>query len=108
MPLSTSGAHLGKQDFFEYDDVKVTNASCMTCSHEVRYNSVTSVKTKIDKPSRLSGIYILVDGLGIAVNAPAVGIAVVAVVAAAAAAAAALYLYIQKMVYHAMLTRKNL
>ena len=94
---------MGKQDFFEYDDVKVTSASCMTGSHGVRYNSVTSVKKKIDKPSRLSGIYILVDGLGIAVNAPAVGIAVVA-----AAAAAALYLYIQKMVYHAMLTRKNL
>ena len=63
-------------------------------------NSVTTVKTKIDKSSKLSGIYILVAGLSIAVSTPGLGIAVVA--------AAALYLYIQKMVYHAMLRSKNL
>lgn len=46
------------QTFFEFDDVKVTNVRFMTGVQTFAMNNVTSVKTKIDKPSRFGGILI--------------------------------------------------
>jgi hypothetical protein len=68
----------------------------MTGGQTFAMNNVTSVKTQINKPSRIGGILVLIVGLGIAVTNPEIGIAVIA--------AAALYLYMQKTVYHVMLT----
>jgi hypothetical protein len=85
-----------EKTFFEYEYVKVTNARFMTGGQTFAMNNVTSVKTQINKPSRLIGILIYIIGIGIAVTNPALGIAVVS--------AAALYMYMQKRVYHVMLT----
>lgn len=81
--------------FFEYEDVKVTNARFISGSQTYAMSNVTSVKAFEQKPKRLGGILVLVVGLAIAVNSPAVG-AVIAI-------AAAIYLYTQKTVFHVML-----
>ena len=86
---------MAEQTFFEYEDVKVTNARFISGSQTYAMSNVTSVKAFEQKPKRLWGILLLVIGLLVAINAPVVGIVI--------AAGAAIYLFMQKTVYHVML-----
>jgi len=86
---------MDEKTFFEYEDVKVTNARFISGSQTYAMSNVTSVKAFEQKPNRLAGIVVLVIGVSIAINTPAVGSLI--------AAAAAIYLYLQKTVYHVML-----
>jgi len=81
-----------EQTFFEYGDVKVTNARFINGGQTYAMSNVTSVKTFEEKPSRLGGVLALIVGLGVAVNTPVIGIVI--------AAGAALYMYLQKTVFH--------
>ena len=81
--------------FFEYEDVKVTNSRFISGSQTYAMSNVTSVKAFEQKPKRWGGILVLVIGLAIASNTPAVGLVIAAV--------AALYLYMQKTMFHVML-----
>lgn len=85
-----------KKTYFEYEDVKVTNARFITGSQTFAMSNVTSVKAFEQTPKRLGGILILIVGLAIANQSPVVGIAI--------AATAAFYLYKQKTMYHVMLS----
>ena len=85
-----------EKTFFEYEDVKVTNARFVTGGQTFAMNNVTSVKNHKQTPSRWVGILMLLVGIGAAFNAPIVGIIIIA--------AAAYYLYQQKTTYHVMLT----
>lgn len=88
-----------EKTFFEYDDVKVTNARFITAGQTYAMNNVTSVKSMTKKPPRLGGVVLLLVGLLMAVgnaNAPWFG--------AILAVGAAYYLYQQKTTYHVMLT----
>lgn len=85
-----------EKTFFEYDDVKVTNARFITGGQTFAMNNVTSVKTRTKKPSRWGGIFILLIGLSMMAANALFGLAIVA--------AAAYYLYKQKTIYDVMLT----
>lgn len=86
---------MAEQTFFEYDDVKVTNARFISGGQTYAMSNVTSVKAYEQKPKRLLPIIVLVIGSVVAINVHIPGIAI--------AAAAAIYLYLQKTVYHVML-----
>jgi hypothetical protein len=86
---------MAEQTFFEYEDVKVTNARFISGSQTYAMSNVTSVKAFEQKPKRLLGICILIVGLIAAFSAPVVG--------AVIALAAVVYLLMQKTVYHVML-----
>jgi hypothetical protein len=86
---------MDEKTFFEYDDVKVTNARFISGSQTYAMSNVTSVKAFEEKPSRLWGIVALLIGLAIASSNATVGLIITA--------AAAFYLYWQKTVYHVML-----
>nr|WP_319566558.1 DUF6232 family protein [uncultured Rhodoferax sp.] len=86
---------MDEKTFFEYDDVKVTNARFISGSQTYAMSNVTSVKAFEEKPNRLWGIVALLFGLAIASNNAAVGLVI--------AASAAFYLYKQKTTYHVML-----
>lgn len=86
---------MDEKTFFEYEDVKVTNARFISGSQTYAMSNVTSVKAFEQKPKRFSGVLVLIISLAVAINTPAVGLVI--------AAAAALYLYMQKTMYHVML-----
>lgn len=86
---------MDEKTFFEYEDVKVTNARFISGSQTYAMSNVTSVKAFEQKPKRLGGIVILIVGLAVAINTPVVGLVI--------ASAAAVYLYMQKTMYHVML-----
>jgi Family of unknown function (DUF6232) len=86
---------MDEKTFFEYDDVKVTNARFISGSQTYAMSNVTSVKAFEETPKRFGGIAVLLVGLAIAVNAPVLGFII--------AAAAAYYLGQQKTMYHVML-----
>jgi hypothetical protein len=86
-----------ERTFFEYEDVKVTNARFISGGQTFAMNNVTSVKPYEKKPSRLGGILVLLVGLIIMVNANIpTGVLI--------AGAAAFYLYQQKTIYHILLS----
>lgn len=85
-----------EKTFFEYDDVKVTNARFVSGSQTFAMSNVTSVKTLTDKPSRILGVLIVLIGIVIAISSSAGVGAVIAVIAG-------IYLYLQKTTYHVML-----
>jgi hypothetical protein len=85
-----------EKTFFEYEDVKVTNARFVTGGQTYAMNNVTSVKTHKQTPSRLVGVLVLIVGFGVAVSNWVIGIIIMA--------ASAYYLYQQKTTYHVMLT----
>lgn len=83
--------------FFEYGDVKVTNARFINGGQTYAMNNVTSVKPYEKKPSRIGGILVLLIGVIIMVNFSLVtGLLI--------NAAAAYYLYQQKIIYHILLS----
>lgn len=90
---------MDEKTYFEYEDVKVTNARFITGGQTFAMSNVTSVKASEQKPKRLGGILILLVGLGIVNQSLVVGIAIVA--------AAAFYLYKQKTMYHVMLSTSS-
>ena len=57
---------MDEKTFFEYDDVKVTNARFISGSQTYAMSNVTSVKAFEEKPSRLWGIVALLIGLATA------------------------------------------
>jgi hypothetical protein len=84
-----------EKTFFEYEDVKVTNARFISGSQTYAMSNVTSVKAFEEKPKRLWGVLALVVGLAVAINSAAIGVFICLV--------AAIYLYMQKTVFHVML-----
>jgi hypothetical protein len=81
--------------YFEYEDVKVTNARFISGSQTFAMSNVTSVKAFEKKPSRLGGILVLLVGL-LCLGAQAfIGVLIML--------AAGFYLYKQKTVFHVML-----
>ena len=87
---------MDEKTFFEYEDVKVTNARFVTAGQTFAMNNVTSVKTRKDSPKRWPGILVVVIGLAMLASNPFAGIPIVFV--------AGYYLYQQKTTYHVMLT----
>lgn len=81
--------------FFEYGDVKVTNARFITGSQTYAMSNVTSVKAFEEKPNRFGGILVLIVGLLLALSIPVPGLVI--------AALAGFYLYSLKTYYHVML-----
>lgn len=86
---------MDEKQFFSYEDVKVTNARFVNGNQTYAMSNITSVKSFVEKPSRLGGVIVLLIGLGIAMSSPVVGMII--------AALAAAYLYQQKTKYHVML-----
>jgi len=86
---------MDEKQFFSYEDVKVTNARFVNGNQTYAMSNITSVKSFVQKPSRLGGIIVLVMGLAIVMNTPIVGLAI--------AGSAAVYLFQQKTKYHIML-----
>ena len=84
-----------EKEFFNYEDVKVTNARFVNGNQTYAMSNITSVKSFVQKPSRLGGVIVLLVGLAIALNSPVVGLLI--------AAAAMVYLVLQKTKYHIML-----
>jgi hypothetical protein len=84
-----------ERTFFEYEDVKVTNARFISGGQTFAMNNVTSVKPYIEKPSRVAGIIVLLIGIGVMSNSFGVGLVI--------AAGAAIYLWSQKTVFHVLL-----
>lgn len=83
--------------FFEYGDVKVTNARFINGGQTYAMNNITSVKPYEKKPTRVGGIILLAVGIAIMFNTSfATGVLI--------AAAAAYYLYQQKTIYHILLS----
>lgn len=85
-----------ERTFFEYEDVKVTNARFMTGGQTFAMNNVTSVKPYVEKPSRLVGVIVLLIGIGLMSTSFGMGLLI--------AAAAAIYLWSQKTVFHVILS----
>lgn len=86
---------MSEKVFFEYDDVKVTNARFVSGGQTYAMSNITSVKTTEKKPSRLGGVFFLIVGALVAVNNAWMGVLVMA--------AAAYFLYQQKTIYHVIL-----
>lgn len=86
-----------EKTFFEYEDVKVTNARFLSGSQTYAMSNVTSVKAMTQKPNRLWWIALFLIGLIVAANSSFGGGAVMVLVAVAA-------LWLQKTTYHVMLT----
>ena len=86
-----------EKTFFEYEDVKVTNARFLSGTQTYAMSNVTSVKAMTEKPNRLWWILLLIVGVSIAYKSSLNGGAVVVLIAAAA-------LWWQKTTYHVMLT----
>jgi uncharacterized membrane protein len=87
---------MAEQTFFEYEDVKVTNARFISGSQTYAMSNVTSVKAFEQKPKRFWGIVLMIIGPSVAINAPVVGLVI--------AVGAAVFLFMQKTVYHVMLS----
>jgi hypothetical protein len=86
---------MAEQTFFEYEDVKVTNARFISGGQTYAMSNVTSVKAFEQKPKRLGGVLLLVIGLVVTTSAPVVGVVITV--------GAAIHLFMQKTVYHVML-----
>lgn len=86
---------MDEKTFFEYDDIKVTNARFISGSQTYVMSNVTSVKAFEEKPNRLGGIFALLIGLATSLSNTDIGLLIMG--------AAAFYLYQQKTVYHVML-----
>jgi hypothetical protein len=93
------GKKMEEKTFFEYEDVKVTNARFVSGGQTYAMSNVTSVKSFEQKPKRLGGIIVLLIGLAIAMSAPVVGIPIAAI--------CGFYLYKQKTLYHIMLATSS-
>lgn len=88
---------MDERTFFEYEDVKVTNARFVNGGQTFAMNNVTSVKPFEKKPSRVGGIVVLGIGLIVMTNSSFMAGLLVAL-------AAAYYLYQQKTIYHILLS----
>jgi hypothetical protein len=85
-----------EKTFFENGDVKVTNSRFVTGGQTYAMSNVTSVKTFIQKPSRVFGVLLLIVGLIMLLNSLMFGFVLVAL--------ASVILYMQKSIYHVMLS----
>jgi hypothetical protein len=83
--------------FFEYGDVKVTNARFINGGQTYAMNNVTSVKPYEKKPSRLIGLIVLLGGIVIMAESSFITGLLITL-------AAAFYLYQQKTIYHILLS----
>jgi hypothetical protein len=90
-----SGITMQERTFFEYEDVKVTNARFISGGQTFAMNNVTSVKPFVQKPSRLGGIIALLVGLAVMTANLTTGFVIAAI--------AAFYLFQQKTVFHIVL-----
>lgn len=87
---------MSEQIFFEYEDVKVTNARFISGSQTYAMSNITSVKTYEQKPNRFWPAICVLIGLGLMGQNLYLGLLIVV--------AAAAYLFMQKTLYHVMLS----
>lgn len=87
---------MSEQTFFEYEDVKVTNARFISGGQTYVMSNITSVKTFAEAPNRFWPAICVLVGLIIMGNGAFWGLIV--------ALAAAAYLFMQKTVYHVMIS----
>lgn len=88
---------MDEKTFFEYEDVKVTNTRFITGPQTYAMSNVTSVKNRVDKPSRVLPVLLFLFGLAVFFKS-SFGWGVVL------CAGAGLWFYIQKTTYHVMLS----
>lgn len=86
-----------EQVFFQYEDVKVTNARFINGSQTFAMNNVTSVKPYVKKPSRTGGVLALLFGLFLMFQASLMAGLLISL-------GAAYYLYQQKTVFKILLS----
>lgn len=91
------GQRMEERVFFEYGDVKVTNARFINGGQTYAMNNVTSVKPYEKKPSRLIGLVVLLAGIVIMVESSFITGLLITL-------AVAFYLYQQKSIYHILLS----
>jgi hypothetical protein len=84
-----------ERTFFEYEDVKVTNARFISGGQTYVMSNVTSVKPFEQKPSRFGGIVVALGGLALISLNFFLGLLIFA--------AAAFYLCTQKTKFHILL-----
>lgn len=84
-----------EKTFFEYEDVKVTNARFLVDGQTFAMNNITSVKSALTRPSKVLPILTMVIGLLICASSVVVGLLVLA--------AGAFWLWKQKTMYHVVL-----
>lgn len=56
---------MNEKTFFEYEDVKVTNTRFITGAQTYAMSNVTSVKNRVDKPSRVLPVVLFLFGLAV-------------------------------------------
>ena len=99
---------MDEKTFFEYEDVKVTNARFITGSQTFAMSNITSVKAFEKKTKRLLGILALIIGLSVAIQSQVLGMPIESLlIGILIAAAAGLYLYMQKTIFHVMLSTSS-
>lgn len=86
---------MDEKTFFEYDDVKVTNARFINGNQTYAMSNITSVKAFEEKPKRLVAILFLIFALVLIASEPVWGVIL--------AAGIGYFLYQQKTIYHVML-----
>jgi len=86
---------MSEKQFFQYEDVQITNTRFVNGAQTYAMSNVTSIKSFEQKPKRIGGILVLLVGLAIAVNTAVAGLLI--------AASAVVYLVMQKTMYHVML-----
>lgn len=88
---------MDEKTFFEYEDVKVTNTRFISGAQTYAMSNVTSVKNRVDKPSRVLPVVVILFGLAALIQ-ESYGLGVVM------CAVGALWIYLQKTTYHVMLS----
>ncbi len=84
-----------EKTFFEYENVKVTNARFLVDGQTFAMSNITSVASAQDDPSRVGPILMMIVGFAICASNIFVGLVV--------AALGAWWLWKQKSTYHVML-----
>jgi hypothetical protein len=87
---------MSEQTFFEYGDVKVTNARFINGGQTYAMSNITSVKAFEQKPKRFWPAIFILIGLGILGNGSYSGLIIIL--------AAAAFIFLQKTIYHVMLS----
>lgn len=86
-----------EKTFFEYEDVKVTNTRFISGSQTYAMSNVTSVKNRVDTPSRVLPVALFLFGIAVFFKSSFGWGAVVCAIAG-------FWLYRQKSTYHVMLS----
>ena len=85
-----------EKNFFEYEDVKVTNSRFIVASQTFAMSNITSVKASKEVPNRFWPITLIVLGVLLLIGSPIPGLVVAGI--------GVVWLVMQKTMFHVMLT----